>query len=262
MALAARLNRFHASASPVHRADARAKLLCALGYVAVVTLTREGDAAALGLLALPVAAAISAARLPPALVLGRALIALPFLLVALPLLVTRPGEALLELPVTGWVVREEGVIAVGTILGKSLLSVVVAAVLLATTEAPALLAALRWLRLPRLLVASMEFAYRYLFLVAEEASRMLLARTSRSTAAGGRRAGGGLRWRARVAGHLVGTLFVRSIERSERVYAAMLARGYDGEARRLAPFRRDVHASAVAAAIVLYGCCVQLAVRL
>ncbi|MYH40767.1 MAG: energy-coupling factor transporter transmembrane protein EcfT, partial [Chloroflexi bacterium] len=76
------------------------------------------------------------------------------------------------------------------------------------------------------------------------------------------RPGGGLRWRARVSGHLVGTLFVRSIERSERVHAAMLARGYDGEARRLAPFRLDARSAAVGAVILLYGCCVQLAVRL
>ena len=262
MELSALLERFHASGSRVHRADPRAKLLCALGYVVVITLTREGDFAALGLLVPPVAAVIAAASLPPALVLRRALIALPFLLVALPLLVTRPGEPLFELPLAGWVVRDGGVIAVATILGKSALSVVVAVVLLATTEAPALLAALRWLRLPRLLVASMEFAYRYLFLIADEASRMLLARASRSAASDGRRAGGGLLWRARVSGHLVGTLFVRSIERSERVYAAMLARGYDGELRRHSPFRLDARSAAAAAAIVLYGCCVQAAVRL
>jgi cobalt/nickel transport system permease protein len=32
---------------------------------------------------------------------------------------------------------------------------------------------------------------------------------------------------------MVGSLFLRSIERSERIYDAMLARGYDGEARSL-----------------------------
>ncbi len=262
MEVTALLERFHAGDSPVHRAHARVKLPCALAYVLVITLTREGDFAALGLLVLPVAMVIAAARLPPVLVLRRALIALPFLLVALPLLFTRPGEPLAQLPLLGWVVSDVGATAVATILGKSSLSVVVAAVLLATTELPAILGALRWLRLPRLLVVSMEFAYRYLFLVVDEASRMLLARASRSTAVDGRRAGGDLRWRARVAGHLVGTLFVRSVERSERVHAAMLARGYDGDPRRLAPPGFDIRSAAVSAAIVLYGCCVQAAVRL
>ena len=149
-----------------------------------------------------------------------------------------------------------------TILGKSWLSVVIAVVLTATTTQPDLLRGLRALRVPKILVATVEFAYRYLFVVGDEASRMLQARASRSGALEGRRAGGGLRWRARVAGHLVGTLFVRSLERSERVHAAMRARGYDGEPRFLAAPPLSAGAVALAAALVLYTYAVQIAVRL
>ena len=46
--------------------------------------------------------------------------------------------------------------------------------------------------------------------------------------------GGTLRWRAAVTGSLVGSLFLRSYERCERIYAAMQARGFDGELRYLA----------------------------
>ena len=91
---------------------------------------------------------------------------------------------------------------------------------------------------------------------------MLQARSSRSAAIDGRRSGGSVRWRARVAGNLVGTLFVRSIERSERVHAAMLARGYDGEPRQLAAPALDRAALVVAVLMVLYGCAVQVGVRL
>ena len=111
-------------------------------------------------------------------------------------------------------------------------------------------------------MASIEFAYRYLFVVTDEASRMLQARAGRSAAVEGRRSGGSIRWRARVAGNLVGTLFVRSIERSERVHAAMLARGYDGEPRHLAAAPLDRSAVVVGALVVLYGCAVQVGVRL
>ena len=52
------------------------------------------------------------------------------------------------------------------------------------------------------------------------------------------------------------------LERSERVHAAMLARGYDGEPRHLASPRLNVSAVIVAAALVLYGAAVQAAVRL
>ena len=45
--------------------------------------------------------------------------------------------------------------------------------------------------------------------------------------------GGSIRWRAKVTGQMVGSLFVRSMERSERVFAAMQSRGYAGEQRFL-----------------------------
>ena len=262
MALHALIERYEARDSAVHRADARLKLLATLACVFAVTLTREGDAIALALLAVPTGAIVVASRLPPALVLRRSLIAAPFLLVALPLLFTRPGETIATLPLLGWSISDEGAVAVLTILGKSWLSVVVAVVLTATTPQPQLLRALRALRVPKILVATVEFAYRYLFVVGDEASRMLQARASRSGALEGRRAGAGLRWRARVAGHLVGTLFVRSLERSERVHAAMRARGYDGEPRFLAAPPLRAGAVALAAALVLYAYAVQIAVRL
>ena len=44
-----------------------------------------------------------------------------------------------------------------------------------------------------------------------------------------------MRWRAGGAGHMAGQLFVRSLDRSDRVYQAMLARGYRGELLTLAP---------------------------
>ena len=59
------------------------------------------------------------------------------------------------------------------------------------------------------------------------------ARDSRSASSPGQKAGGSLSWRAGVVGHMAGSLFLRSYERSERVYAAMQARGYDGEPRFL-----------------------------
>ena len=260
--LAAFAERYCDRDSALHRADARAKLAATLAYVFAVAFTREGDWTALALLALPVAGAVALARLPPALVARRAALAAPFMLVALPLLFTRPGDPVATLPLLGWGVSGEGAAAALTILAKSSISVVAAIVLTATTEAPALLRALRSLRVPRLLVAAIEFAYRYLFVVGEEASRMLLARASRGAALEGRRAGGGLRWRARAAGGLAGTLFVRSLDRAERVHAAMRARGYDGEPRSLAAPRPGARAVAAAAALALYAAAVQAAVRL
>ena len=84
------------------------------------------------------------------------------------------------------------------------------------------------------MVAIISFMYRYLGVIGDEAARMNRARAARSADRGGRGAGGSLRWRAGVTGSMVGSLFLRSYERSERIYAAMQARGFDGELRYLA----------------------------
>ena len=74
--------------------------------------------------------------------------------------------------------------------------------------------------------------YRYLAVLTAEAGRLNRARLSRSAVVEGR-GGGSVRWRAGVVGGMVGSLFLRSYERSERVYAAMQARGFDGEFRSM-----------------------------
>ena len=62
------------------------------------------------------------------------------------------------------------------------------------------------------------------------------ARSARSGAPPqlGGKAGGSVAWRARVTGGMAGNLFVRGFERGDRIYAAMSARGYDGEVRAFA----------------------------
>ena len=42
--------------------------------------------------------------------------------------------------------------------------------------------------------------------------------------------------RVRVVGNFIGTLLIRSFERTERVYKAMLSKGYQGEFRTLTTF--------------------------
>jgi cobalt/nickel transport system permease protein len=77
--------------------------------------------------------------------------------------------------------------------------------------------------------------YRYLFVLIDEAARLLRAREARSARLAPGSGGGSLAWRARIAGHMAGQLFLRSYERSDRVYSAMLARGYAGQFLTLNP---------------------------
>ena len=115
-----------------------------------------------------------------------------------------------------------------SIMAKSWLSVQAALLLAYTTAFADLVDALRALRVPAIIVSIISFMYRYLAVLTDEAGRMSRARQSRSAAAPDGRSGGSLSWRARVTGAMVGSLFIRSYERSERIYAAMLARGFAG----------------------------------
>jgi cobalt/nickel transport system permease protein len=147
-------------------------------------------------------------------------------------------------------VSGEGLRIFATIALKSWLSVQAALLLTFTTPFHDLLDALRELRLPRIMVAIIGFMYRYLAVLGDEAQRLMRARAARSgvTAEGG--GGGSLAWRARVTGNMVGSLFLRSYERSERIYDAMLARGFEGTFRHMeARTIRTVEWAATAAVI-------------
>lgn len=231
------LNRYLEGESPLHRADARVKLITALGFIFALASIPPGKWLAFGaMLALVwLAAGVSGVGLPR--VLLRSMVALPFILIALPTVFTRAGVPLFEIDLALFTATatREGLEFFASVLLKSWGSVTAAVVLTATTPALRLLEALRALRMPAILVAIVMLMYRYLFVLVDEAQRMMRARAARSAAVG-RKSGGTLIWRAKSAGGMAGSLFIRTLDRSERIYMAMLARGYDGSLRmRTAP---------------------------
>jgi cobalt/nickel transport system permease protein len=251
------LERYLQGTSPVHRLDARAKLLATLAFILATSLSppRAVTLALLGALAL---AAIGIARIPLLEALKRSSLVLPFAgMVAVSLPFTRAGETLWSAELLGWTLTltDQGLRAFGSLLVKAWLSVWVSGLLVATTPFPALLAGMRGLQIPNVLVILIGFTYRYLFVLVEEAMRLQTARDARSVGSGGT-----LFWRAKVLGAMVGSLFIRSYERSERIYQAMVSRGYSGQALTMdAPAwrARDIWAAlvwvAALAAIVVWG---------
>ena len=163
----------------------------------------------------------------------RSLIALPFILIALPTVFTKPGAPAFDLFLGLFTLTAtvEGMEFFSSVLIKSWASVTAAVLLTSTTPALSLLSALRSLKIPEILVTVVLLMYRYLFVLVEEAQRMLRARAARSASVGPN-AGGSLIWRAKGAGSMAGSLFVRTLDRSERIYMAMLSRGYDGDIRQ------------------------------
>jgi cobalt/nickel transport system permease protein len=228
------LDRYRSGTSLVHRLDPRLKLLATLGFVLATTSARLGawpGFVSLGVIAL---AAILASRIPLIEALKRSAIALPFAgMVALSLPFTRAGTVVWSWHPFGLTlaVTDEGLVLFAAVLIKAWLSVMVTGLLVATTSFVDLLHAMRSLHVPAVLTTTISFMYRYLFVLTEEAMRLHTARMARSVGPGRT-----VWWRARVLGGMIGSLFVRSYERSERIYSAMLSRGFAGEVRSLHRF--------------------------
>jgi cobalt/nickel transport system permease protein len=116
----------------------------------------------------------------------------------------------------------DGWLRMATVIVKATLAYLTVLALMATTPFDHVLWALRWFRVPRLLVAVIALMVRYLAVLTDELQRMQRARASRMF-----HRPGPADWLE--LPKLIGRLFIRSLERGERIHQAMLARGWTGE---------------------------------
>jgi cobalt/nickel transport system permease protein len=219
--------------SVIHALDPRVKLIFTLAFVLTMALLPIG-AWPVYVLMLTLSLSITIlSELGVKSVLKRSLLAIPFVLAAVPLLFTVPGPAVLTIPIgsLSLTITATGVERLLSIMFKSWVSVQVAIVFAAATPFPAILLAMRAVKIPRLIVSLFSLMWRYMFVMVDEAIRLLRARASRSGAIAGAKSGGSIAWRAKVTGGMAGNLFIRSLDRGDRIYEAMAARGYDGEIR-------------------------------
>ena len=186
---------------------AQCKLLATFLFVLAVVATPREAFWAFAVYAALVVGTAAVARVPPGWLARRLTIELPFVAFAFFLPVLSPDG---EWWAGAW-----------NILVKGTLGVAASSVLVATTAVPDILHGLERLRLPRALTSIASFMVRYVDVIVDDMRRMRVARESR---------GYDPRWlwQARAVASSAGTLFVRSYERGERVYLAMLARGFDG----------------------------------
>ena len=228
------LERYRPGRSLLHRLDPRPKLMASLALIVAITVTPPQAWPVFAFLGALIVLAILISQVPIVPLLKGMLLIAPFVLVAAPTIFTHPGEALFQCDIFVWTLTgtREGLALFLSVLVKAAMSVTVAGLLATTTPFQDIAAALRFLRVPSLLVAIVSSSYRYLFVLVEEAGRLNRARTARSAAISGK-TGGTTLWRAKVLGGMVGSLFLRTYERSERIYWAMTARGFDGDVRTL-----------------------------
>jgi len=223
----------------VHRLDPRTKILATLAFIFAVMVTPPLPCHTFALyLALIVALALLA-KLPILYVLKRSSVVLPFVLMMAAFLpFYKEGEVAGSYNVWLWQlsVTYGGLVVLWNALAKSWLSALSMVLLSSTTRFPDLLKGLERLGVPKVMVMILSFMYRYIFVLADEAMRLQRAKDSRGVATL-RPYGGGWAWQAKTIGNMVGTLFVRTYERSERACGAMVARGFDGHIHTLSDLR-------------------------
>jgi cobalt/nickel transport system permease protein len=227
------------------RLDPRAKIVGLAGITLVAVSTPPQLWPVLAACALALTAIAAVGRVGPGVIWTRARVVLPlvvFVGVFVPFV--RGGEQVDLGPVA---VSREGLTTFFAVSSKALIGTVSAVLLGATTSFPDVLHGLERMRAPRLLTLIAAFMYRYLFVITGEARRMRVALSSR-----GYRPRHALQ--AAALGRVATALFLRTFERGERVYVAMLARGYTGTTPRLRALafgRADVLFLAALGAVLL-----------
>jgi cobalt/nickel transport system permease protein len=233
------------TASPVHRLDPRAKVVGLLGVTVVAVTTPLSSWLVYLACATALAGIAALAGVGPRTIWRRGRFVLPLVVfVAVFLPFVRGGEQVELGPLS---VSAAGLAAFAAVSIKAVLGAVSAILLGATTTFPSTLRALEALRLPRLLVLIAGFVYRYLFVVVDEVQRMRAALAAR-----GYRPRSALQ--AGAVGRVATALFLRTHSRGERVYLAMLSRGYAGSVPMLDRLRfraADVAFVATIAVLVL-----------
>ena len=221
------IDRFAQGHSPVHRLDARGKLLAVLAYSGVLISFNRYAVSELAAMAVMPLAMLWFGRVPVGFALRRVIILGPFILMLA--MIGPLYDASLHPVVLGpWrFAIAGGFLTAADVAVKFALGVLALTAMTCTTPFALLLEAMRKLFMPKLLVMQLGFLYRYIFVLIDEAMRIRRARDFRGAAAAppGRKLA--------AAGGVIGSLFVRTLERSERIHVAMGARGYRGEPHSL-----------------------------
>lgn len=206
--------------TPWHYLAPHTRLLCTLLTIFAIALTPNGQWWTWQIYGLGIVALILISRVSALALLKRVGIEFVFVFIVLLATLFQPGGKV----VWSWgflQITSVGLTVLGSVTFKLFLSLLILNTLVLTTSISALLQALAILKMPPLLVAIMASMYRYISVLIAEFTTMRRAAMARNLMA--------TQSNTRLAiGNIIGSLFIRTYERGERVYQAMLARGYRG----------------------------------
>jgi cobalt/nickel transport system permease protein len=200
------------------------KLLTTLVFImAVVSFGKYEITGLIPFIIYPVAL-IAVGNLPPGYLARKILLAAPF---AFFIGIFNPLLDRTILVHLGPVAISGGWVSFASIMIRFTLTVSAALILIASTGLNAVCLALDKLGAPRSFVMQLLFLYRYIFVLTDEALRLVRARALRSFQGRGM----GLK----VFSYMIGQLLLRTLDRARRIHQAMLSRGFDGRIHLLRP---------------------------
>ena len=212
------LDRLSYQETVIHRLDPRVKVITTMLFIiAVVSYPKYAVLELVPFLLFPVLL-MTLGDIPVLFIMKKVLVLSPF---ALFVGIFNPLLDRDVMTVAGGLILSAGWVSFAAIVLKYALTISAALILIATTSFPGVCQALRRLGFPALFISQLLFLYRYLFVLLEETMRVVRARDLRSF--------GGRGTELRVLVRIVGALFLRTVERAERIYRAMLSRGFRGE---------------------------------
>ncbi|MDD4600688.1 Energy-coupling factor transporter transmembrane protein EcfT [bioreactor metagenome] len=206
--------------SLIHQLHPGVKVVTTLLFIVMVASFSKYELVGLFPMFIYPAFLIGLGNIPVAILLKRVLLTLPFVLfigIFNPFLDQATYAYIGSFAVSG------GLISFISILLRFTLSVSATLLLVATTSMDAIGLALSKLRVPRIIVIQILFMYRYIYVLIEEVMKTIRAHSLRAPY----RNGVGFK----VWGSLVGLLLLRTLDRAQRIYQAMMCRGFDGQVR-------------------------------
>jgi cobalt/nickel transport system permease protein len=231
-----------------HELAPQTRILCVLLLLFAIVLTPNGQWQTWGIYGTGILLALLVSQVTFTVLLKRLAVEMSFVSVVLiGTLFRGGGEVVWQ---WGWLqISTNGLTVLGSVFLKSSLSLLLLNLLTLTTSVPALLNGLIILKVPQLLVAVLASMYRYLGVLIDEFTAMRRAALSRNLMAK-------KRWQRLIIGNTIGSLFIRTYERGDRIHQAMLSRGYRGlppAANLPQGRRRDVVALSLVGLFAIFG---------
>ena len=193
--------------TPLHRINAKTKIIAALIFLLAVVLTPIKSGPVFLFYGVVIAAVVYISKIPAAFIFKRTAEIAPFIFIISLSALFKKGGCLLFL----------------NLVIKAIMAMLLILIISSTTRFSSLINAFRALKMPRIFIDLLSFMYRYTFLLEDQ-----IMMTRRACASRGIFRANNF-GKVKALGNILGSIFIRTYERAERVYLAMCARGYNGE---------------------------------